>query len=141
MTGHADAIDAVAYWRAYEVKMAWEKPGQEILGTIEALRETRAKPSDPWTPRLAVRLADGVLVIVDAYQQRLLAELVLAAPAVGDRIWIKYLGEDTRAAPGMSPVKRFKVKVQAADSQPPDGAGSGQSGDSAGPENVPEAGK
>lgn len=110
--GHADAMDAKQYWAAYEVRAAWEKPPTEIVGTVEALRETRAKPSDPWTPRIAVRLDDGVLVIVDAYQQRLLAELVLAAPAVGDRIRIRYLGEDKKSAPGMNPVKRFSVEVR-----------------------------
>ena len=116
---HADAMDAAAYWRAYEVKIAWERP-MEVVGTVEALRETRAKVSDPWTPRLAIRQDDGVLVIVDAYCQRLLAELVLAAPAVGDRIRIRYLGEDKRSAPGMNPVKRFSVQVRREGSQTPE---------------------
>lgn len=115
MSRHADAMDAAAYWAQYEVKIAWDSP-KEIVGTVEALRETRAKASDPWTPRLAVRQDDGVLVIVDAYQQRLLAELVLAKPVVGDRIKIRYLGEDAKSAPGMNPVKRFNVRVQRAGS-------------------------
>lgn len=125
MSRHAHEMDAVAFWRAYEIKIAWEKP-IEVKGTVEALRETRAKVSDPWTPRLAIRQDDGVLVIVDAYQQRLLAELVLAQPAVGDRIRIRYLGEDKKAAPGMNPVKRFSVQVRSQDSQPPGTSGSGE---------------
>lgn len=116
--GHAEMMEAAGYWRAHEIKIAWEKPIQ-VVGTVEALRETRVKPTDPWTPRLAIRQNDGVLVIVDAYQQRLLAELVLAKPAVGDRIRIRYLGEDERSAPGMSPVKRFTVEVRREGSQPP----------------------
>lgn len=136
MSRHAEEMDAVAYWRAYEVKIAWEKPG-EVIGTVEALRETRAKVSDPWTPRLVIRQDDGQQVIVEAYQQRLLAELVLAKPAVGDRIRIRYLGEDKSAAPGMSPVKRFAVSVRRADSQPPDGT---EKPDEAS-ENAPEVGK
>ena len=120
MSRHAEEMDAAAYWRAYEVKIAWDQP-REVKGTVEALRETRAKVTDPWTPRLAIRQDDGVLVIVDAYQQRLLAELVLAKPAVGDRIRIRYLGEDARSAPGMNPVKRFTVEVRRpTDSPAPD---------------------
>jgi hypothetical protein len=133
---HADAMDADAYWRAYEVKIAWEKP-MEVIGTVEALKETRAKPGDPWTPRLAIRQDDGILVIVDAYQQRLLAELVLARPAVGDRIRIRYHGEDKRSAPGMNPVKRFSVQVRREGSQTPERA-DGTSGETAS-ENAPES--
>lgn len=132
---HAEQMDAAAYWRAYEVKASWEKP-TEIVGIVEALRETRAKVTDPWTPRLAIRQDDGILIIVDAYQQRLLAELVLAAPAVGDRIRIRYLGEDKSSAPGMSPVKRFSVRVRP--SQPLGRPLGEASGEVAG-ENAPEA--
>lgn len=134
--GHVEDMDAVAYWRAYEVKIAWEKP-TEVVGTLEALRETRPKASDPWTPRLAIRQDDGILVIVDAYQQRLLAELVLAKPAVGDRIRIRYLGEDKKAAPGMNPVKRFSVQVRPGSQAP--GRADGTSGETTS-ENAPEPG-
>lgn len=137
MIRHANEMDAVAYWRNFEIKMAWDKPNQEVLGTVEALTETRNKVTDPWTPRLAIRRQeDGVLVIIDAYQQRLLAELVLAKPVVGETIWIKYLGEDERAAPGKNPVKRFKVKIDRDSSQPP--GGTSGSGEVSG-ENTPEA--
>lgn len=108
------AFDAVAYWRQYEVTRdfagkPYPDPAGHVKGTIEALRE--AKNTDgAWVPRLAIRQDDGILVLVTAHQSRLLAELVLSGPAVGDRIEIRYLGPDDRAAPGMSPTKRFAVR-------------------------------
>lgn len=121
MSEHARVMHSDGYWRQYEIKIAFDKP-TEVVGVVEALRETRNKPSDPWTPRLAIRQDDGILVIVDAYPTRLLAELVLARPAVGDRVRIRYLGEDTKAAPGLNPVKRFAVDVKRA---APPGPGDG----------------
>lgn len=120
MSAHARAMESDAYWRQYEIKIAFDKP-TEVVGTVEALRETRGKPSDPWTPRLAIRRDDGVLVIVDAYPTRLLAELVLAKPFIGDRIRIRYLGEEAKAPAGMNPVKRFTVEVKRQEAPGPRG--------------------
>lgn len=125
---HARVMDGDGYWRQYEIKIPFDRPC-EVVGTVEGLRETRAKPADPWTPRLAVRQDDGVLVIVDAYPTRLLAELVLNKPFVGDRVRIRYLGEDKKAAPGLNPVKRFTVEVKRAGSSQPPGDGTGPSGE------------
>lgn len=137
MMGHAEQMDASAYWRNYEVKASWEKPDTVLQGTVEALRETRSLPSESWKPRLIIRRhPDAVLVTVDAYQERLLAELVLHKPMVGDKIRITYLGPDKRSPAGRDPVKRFRVEVWPQNPQPPvDGTESPPD-----PENAPEAG-
>lgn len=136
---HARLMESAGYWQQFEIKVVFEKP-LEIVGVIEALRETRAKASDPWTPRLAIRQDDGVLVIVDAYPTRLAAELVLAKPYIGDRVRIRYLGEEEKSAPGMSPAKRFTVDVKRANGSQPPGRPPGEASGEVPGENDPGAG-
>lgn len=116
---------AAEYWSRYEVELAFEEPWQ-LKGTVEALREVK-NHKDAWVPRVAVRGvvtkkgivgADG-LYLLTAHPTRLRAELKLWAPAIGDRIWVEYLGEEERAAPGHNKTKRFRVVVKPPGSPPP----------------------
>lgn len=109
---HAAAMDANAYWHQFPITIDWTVEGQTIIGTIEHLGETKHR--DEWSPRIHIRQDDGILAIVTAYQTRLLSELVRLAPKVGDRIRIRYLGDNDKTAPGMAPTKQFAVALKPA---------------------------
>ena len=124
-------------WTRFPYTVSFATPCQ-VAGTILALEDIQT--ADGTGTRITILQADGNTAIVNAIQTRLRAELIPLDPQEGDRIRITYIGEAKKAAPGMSPTKDFRVEIRKV-SQPPGGTGSGQSGDSAGPENVPEAGR
>lgn len=134
MTRHVDAMDAVGYWREVVTTFYFDKPGDQIAGTILELVSTRGKP-DP--PTIKIQTKDGDVWIIPAHQARLRYELKRARPAVGDRIRITYNGEATKAPAGLSPTKDFAVEVRRPASQPP--AGTEKPGEAS--ENGSEVGK
>lgn len=136
MSRHAQAMDAVAYWRQFVTAFYFDKPGDEVAGVVLDLVEPDRK--DP-TPALKIQTRDGRVYVVTGYQARLRAELVKQAPAVGDAIKITYHGEAKSSAPGMNRAKEFTVVVRRQGSQ--SGAGAeAVSGEVAGSENEPRAG-
>lgn len=96
------------YWRRFAATASFLEPC-EVKGRIVRLEEFKA--ADGLAPRITVETPDGLTLIVNAVQTRLVAELVRLAPAVGDKIRITYHGATGRAAPGMSPTKEFTVEV------------------------------
>lgn len=112
MTDHAAEMHAAGYWRQFTATMDFLEPGETVVGTIEHLGEVKTR--DGWLPRLHIRQDDGVLVYVNCGPKRLIAELIRLQPKVGDRIKIRYLGDEERSAPGMNPVRRFAVAVRPA---------------------------
>lgn len=105
------------YWRQFQATVSFLEPC-EVVGTIEARGKLDTREGA--APQLRIRLDNGYIVIVNAVQTRLLAELVRLQPAVGDRIKIVYRGQTGKAAPGMSPTKEFAVAVRPAGSPPVD---------------------
>lgn len=97
----------------FEAEMYFTEPGDEITGKVEELlpyvKDTNGQP----TPRLSIRTTAGIRRTVTAYEARLKAALLDIVPPIkkGETIFIRYLGDDKRSAPGMSPAKLFKVKV------------------------------
>lgn len=106
---YAHEMDAAAYWRQFQVSVVFTEP-TEIKGVItDLLTETRQGVA---YPRLKIRVEDGTVVVVVAYQARLLAQLMELKPVVGDLIKIIYHGEAEKAAQGMSPAKQFTVALR-----------------------------
>lgn len=138
---------AAEFWRQFEVPVDYSAPWK-LKGTVEALRETKNHAGE-WVPRLGIRgelvapgdefKGDLRLLIVTAHPSRLAAELSLACPALGDRIWIEYLGEDEKAPPGMNRTKRFAVETRPPGPPPPPGP-RGTSGNETPTENSAGAG-
>jgi hypothetical protein len=100
------------YWSQFIATASFLEPC-EITGILEGLETF--KSSDGPAPQLLIRTPIGGLVKVNVVQEQLLYKLQLEAPEVGDRIRIRYLGEAEKAAPGMSPTKRFSVEVRRAE--------------------------
>lgn len=119
MTNRTAPVDHHAYWRQFESTVSFLEPCQ-VVGTIEVLGKLETR--DGAAPQLKLRVASGAIVIVNAVQTRLLAELVRLEPAVGDRIKIIYRGQSSKAAPGMQPTKEFEVVVRAANERAVDPA-------------------
>lgn len=136
MSRHAELMDAAGYWKQFPVSAAFDKPC-EYVGTVLELLNYK-NPAGEYFPKIRLQQDDGGVVVIIASQARLLAALVEACPAKGDRVRIRYLGEGERAAFGLNKTKEFTVEVRRAGSQPPGRTG-GTSGD--GPDNGPEAGK
>lgn len=129
---HADDMDAAAFWRGVDTTFYFESPGDSVAGTLVAY-------ADRPILCLTIQTKEGDRYTVPASQERLKAALKAQRPAKGDRVRITFDGLAERAAPGMSKAKLFTVEVRRRGSQPPAGTGSGQSGDSEGPENGPGA--
>jgi hypothetical protein len=115
---HADLMDASGYWREVVTNFYFDKPGDEVEGTVlELLPKGRSGP-----PGLKLQTKEGDVWIVTAHQARLQFELKKAQPAKGDLVRITFTGQADKAAPGMSPAKEFTVKVRRQDSRPPESA-------------------
>lgn len=113
---------AADYWRQYAVMVHWDRP-LKVSGTV--IRLTEIQHRGDWVPKIHLQTPKGREVIVVPYQDRLLAELVRLAPAVGDRVTIDYRGEASSAAPGMRPAKEFVVTVTRPEDPPADPTGEG----------------
>lgn len=133
---HAALMDADGFWRQFVVAFYFERPGDEITGTLIKYRADG--PRDDAVPSVRLQMADGRVFEVTAHQERLKAELVKAKPAIGDKVRIVYTGEAAKAAPGMNKAKLFAVEVRRPGSQPE--ARPEPVRGSAGPENEPRAG-
>lgn len=127
--------DAKGYWRQFRTAHYFDKPGDQITGTIIALEE-EGPAKDP-LPRIILQTEAGHLRVVIASQERLKAGLAEACPAVGDQVRLTYTGDAPRAAPGMTPSKLFTVEVKRPSSP---GAGTESTRGSA-TDNGPRAGK
>lgn len=104
---HAAIMDAVQYWRQFEVIWDPDRVGEEIVGVVEHLGEEAYREARH--PKLKIRSDNGELTIVVASQKRLKAKLRRLQPKVGDRIRIRYDGVDPTSAPGMHPTQRYSV--------------------------------
>lgn len=102
--------DAVAYWRQFTVTWDPQEIGDTLVGHVVALLEYKTR--DDHVPKLKIRTENGDTYFVIASQKRLLAGLHALKPKVGDPILIRYLGDEGRSAPGMSPTQRFEVRVR-----------------------------
>lgn len=107
---HAAMSDAVAFWRQFTVTWDPQDEGDTVEGVVVALLEFRVRGSDS-IPKLKLRADSGDTYYVLASQKRLLAKLHEARVAVGDKVKIRYDGEDSRSAQGMSPTQKFTVWV------------------------------
>lgn len=117
MSRHAELMDAAGFWKQFPVHVSWDEP-KEIVGTVLELLNHK-DPAGAYHPKLRIHLGDGSVAIVIASQARLLAALVEASPAKGDRIRIRYKGEGERAAFGLNKTKEFTVEVRRKGSPPP----------------------
>ena len=134
---HAEVMEAAGFWRQFVVAFYFEKPTDWITGTLVAYR-SEGRGHDA-VPCIKLQAKSGRVYEITAYQERLKAELVRAAPVKGDEVTIRYLGEAEKAAPGMNKAKLFEVTVTPPGSQPEAGAESEASGE-VGSENEPRAG-
>lgn len=116
---HARVMDAAGFWRQFVVAFYFDRAGDELTGAV--VKYWSDGRGDDAAPAVRIQTDDGRRFDVTAHQERLKAELVKAAPAVGDRIRIRYDGEAERAAPGMNKAKLFTVALRRAGSQPPGG--------------------
>lgn len=118
------AGDQRDYWNQFVATVSWAAPC-EIVGVVEGRSTIRGSAPKgepiPVYPVLRIRLDNGRGVIVNGTQARLLEQLMLHAPELGDRIKIVYRGESEKSAPGFSPTKEFDVAVRRAGSQTPAG--------------------
>lgn len=129
MSGHANQMDAVAYWRQFITAFYFEAVGDEISGTIVSLEE-EGPTKDP-EPRIVLQTKDGDRVRIIASQERLKGLLKGEGPAVGDWVGIRYTGDAEKAVGGRTPAKLFTVVVRRKGSsadgprktQPPAGTG------------------
>lgn len=117
MSRHAELMDAAGFWKQFPVVVAWDEP-KEIVGTVLELLNHK-DPAGAYHPKIRIQHDDGATSIVIASQARLLAALVEASPAKGDRIRIRYKGEGERAAFGLNKTKEFTVEIRRAGSPPP----------------------
>ena len=114
---HAEIADADAYWKQFPVTWDPQAEGETVRGIVSHRGEAKVRDPDTdggfrWVPRLQIKTPNGILVTVFASQKRLLNALVKLRPRVGDPIFIRYLGEDKRSAPGMNPTQNFEVYVR-----------------------------
>lgn len=94
-------------------------PGDEIKGTLVGFDGASEK-----YPVLHIREAQGLVRIIRVTQAVLHERLVDLWPELGDRIWIRYDGEDPATKrPGMSAVKLWHVEIRRADKDPVPGDG------------------
>lgn len=107
---HAALMDADGFWRQFVVAFYFDTPGDMLVGTLQ--KHWADGPRDDMVPHIRVQTDDGRSFEVTVSQERLKAELVKAAPAVGDRLRITYTGEAEKAAPGMNKAKLFTVEVR-----------------------------
>lgn len=135
MSRHAQAMDAVAYWRQFVTNFYFDTAGDKVSGTV--LELITGRHGDP--PAIKLQTAGGRVFIVTGRQARLAFELVKAAPAVGDDVTIRFDGEASKAAPGMNKAKEFTVTVVRKGSQPGAGTETGARG-SEDSDNEPRAG-
>lgn len=136
MTDNRAPVDAFAYWNQFRTAFYFDKPGDELVGTLIE-HEVEGPLKDP-IPRLALQTKEGKVRVVLVTQERLKAALQEACPARGDLLRILYTGDAPKAAPGMTPSKMFTVAVRRPGSQP--GAGPEAVRGSATSENAPRAG-
>lgn len=99
------------YANAGATYQKWVEVGDQVVGTIKIIREAKDYNGNP-VPELVLEDGNGGSLIVQASQVMLLAELVAAAPAEGDRIRITYTGNG-EAKPGRTAPKLFTVEVKA----------------------------
>lgn len=133
MTSHADAMDAVAFWRGVDTTFYFDQPGATVAGVL-------VDYTDRPILCLTIQTKEGDRYTVPATQERLKAALKAQRPAKGDRIKITFDGLAEKAAPGMNKAKLFTVEVRRQASQSGAGAEPGIRG-SEGSENEPRAGK
>lgn len=107
------------YWRQFMHTVTFEKD-KPVEGVLEA-RNQEGPRDDPF-PVLILRTPQNWKLKVNVTQVRLLSELQRQQPNVGDKVRIVYVGDATKAPPGMSPAKEFTVEVIRKDSQPPNSA-------------------
>lgn len=90
----------------------WDQPGKTIVGTVTSKSVGTDLQGQP-CPQLGIRTDDGDDHTLSASQAALKSMILEAAPNVGDRIAVKYVGDEKRD--GGKTLKRFEVQVKAAE--------------------------
>lgn len=96
---------------AASAMIRWETPGQQVVGTVAAIRTHVFAPERGPVPLLDLETDDGELVTVAVDKADLRRQIVDAAPQVGDRIRILFRDTERRPA-GVA--KLFDVQVRRA---------------------------
>lgn len=102
------------YLKRWPAPKTFTQAGDEIKGTLVAWDAMSEK-----YPVLHIQTADGMVRIVRITQVRLHERLVELNPDIGDRLWIRYDGEEEKAMKGHSKAKMFTVEIRRNGSQPP----------------------
>lgn len=112
------------YLRRWPAPKTFTEPGDEIRGTLIGW-----DPLSEKYPVIHIQTADGMVRIVRVTQVRLHEQLAELDPDVGDRLLIRYDGEEEKAMKGHNKAKKFTVEIRRANgSQPPDNAKSNPGG-------------
>lgn len=98
--------------RHWPAPKTFTEPGDEIKGTFVAW-----DPLSEKYPILHLRTADGLVRIIRVTQVRLHERLADLLPQEGDRLWIRYDGEEDKAMKGHNKAKKFTVEIRRNGSQ------------------------
>lgn len=93
----------------------WDEPGKQIVGTVTSKTVGTDLQGNP-CPELGIRDDHDEDHTVSASQAQLKNALIEAAPQIGDRISIKYVGDEKRD--GGKTLKKFEVKTKPAPAAP-----------------------
>lgn len=88
----------------------WQEPGDQVIGVVKQIREGKDFDKNP-VPEIVLDDGEGGSVVVTASLTMLRAELVAAAPNVGDRVRITFTGLG-EARNGRQAPKLFTVEVK-----------------------------
>lgn len=123
------------YLKRWPAPKTFIEAGDEIKGTLVAW-----DPLSEKYPVLHIQTADGMVRIVRITQVRLHEQLVDLNPDLGDRLWIRYEGEEDKAMKGHSKAKRFTVEIRRANGSQPSERPLGEKTGDVPEDNVPRAG-
>lgn len=98
------------YWDEFECEVYFSEPGDQVLGVVRDRGSARDASTGQKVPRILLDTPVGPRSVT-AYAARLRVELLALKPQIGETLFIRYVGDDKRVAPGMKPSKLFRVKV------------------------------
>lgn len=96
------------YLKRWPAPKSFVNKGDEIDGILVAWDAMSEK-----YPVLHLKTAGGLIRIVRVTNVRLHEQLADLDPDIGDRLFIRYDGDETKAAPGMTKAKKFTVERRA----------------------------
>lgn len=104
------------YLKRWPAPKTFTEAGDEIKGTLVAWDAQSEK-----YPVLHIKEPTGMVRIVRITQVRLHEQLVDLDPDLGDRLWIRYDGEEDKAMKGHNRAKKFTVEIRRAKDPDPSG--------------------